>query len=366
VTQNAAFKRAVRARMAATAETYQQARRALLAQHTAPQGPPPRPPSRPLARGGQIVGTVMMSWDLAELKAALATFGQPTELLVAFGAEDLVFKASLNPAQFAGNGMIWLSNCLLANADSQWLSVEGPNCGYLGEGPNKTIELLKHLGVERCADDVLQNRYVRFDLSSGSVVERSSDPISRLSIDGQEIVNGVTIVRLHPENNFRGDDWLEPGESTPFNAYLARRNGGGNTLKHWCVEVLNAPDRPVWAAGTPRARCYLSYEAVHAAGLRARPRWQWMSVPTLVIEQGDLQLWCDAGVAHDRRALLSRQTERALELVGLPIPHENRRQRLLRRARGAPQYIDLDEDGGGLRHNPAALANGAASAREIA
>jgi hypothetical protein len=351
-----AFKRDVRARMATTGEKYTQARRVLLAERDALAATPARRPPRELARGGELVGVVPARFD--ELDDALGTFGAPMGLLVAFHAEDLVFKAGLSPEQFAVIGghfaprTIGLPECLLVNDRSQWLGVEGANCGYPGTGPRTTISLLKHLGVhsEDVARRVRSERYLYVDLASAEIVDSSIDPITHIALDCRDVVGGVTVV---PLGAWRAD-WLEPRLDRPLDRYKVQRNGEGNTLKHWCDEVLHAVDQPAWAAGPLRARCYLSYEAVHAAQLDADPRYESFR-PTLVIEQGTVQLWCAAGVSHDRK-LLCESAQHALELVGLPIPRENRAQQLLRLAR-RPEYIDIAADGEGLRHDPADLAN---------
>jgi hypothetical protein len=350
-----AFKRAVRARMATTGEKYTQARRVLLAERDALAATPARRPPRELARGGELVGVVSARFD--EIDDALGTFGPPTGLLVAFHAEDLVFKAGLNPEQFAVAGgrfaprTIQLPECLLVNDRSQWLGVERANCGYGGTGPRTTISLLNHLGVhsDDVARRVFSERYLYVDLASAEIIDSSIDPITHIALAG-DVIGGVTIVPL----GARRADWLEPRLDGPLDRYKVQRNGEGNTLKHWYDDVLHAVDQPVWATGPVRARCYLNYEAVHAAQLDADPRYESFR-PTLVIEQGTVQLWCAAGISYDR-TLLSESAQRALELVGLPIPRENRAQQLLRLAR-RPEYIDIAADGEGLHHDPADLAN---------
>lgn len=224
MTQNAAFKRAVRDRMKQTGQTYQQARRALLAERNdrvAVADPPDVAAFTP-AWGGKVAGRVTMGnspRSEREFASALDAFGPVSELLTAKCGEDLVLKSGLAPAQFAlRDGMIELSNCLLANNRSQWLIVQGPNCGYSGEGPRKTVELLERLGAPSSAKDTT-------------------------------VVGGVTIVGLRPPRQARDPEWLELGEKTAFEQYVMAREGGGNTVRHWCDEILCAEERPCGRQG---------------------------------------------------------------------------------------------------------------------
>jgi len=361
VTQNAAFKRAVRERMAQTGQTYSQALRALLAEQSAQVAfaeTSSASPALTAAWGGEVTGRVTMGNSPRSERAftaALDAFGQPAELLAAKCAEDLVLRSGLQPAQFAlRDGRVELPNCLLVNDRSEWLIVQGPNCGYLGHGPRKTVELLERFGAHACATDetVVGSRYLRVALGADAVVDRSTNPLTHITFEQADVVTGVMIVSLSPPRHPMDPEWLEPGKQTPFRQYLMSREGGGNTVKDWCDEILCSSDPPDWVSGPPRVRCYRTYEA--AAGLAAREHWQNFR-PTLVLEQGNLQLWCDAGVPGPNE-LLSRQASRVLELVGLHVPQESRMQRLLRRAAPRSAYIDVDEDGAGLSHEPVNLA----------
>jgi hypothetical protein len=283
---------------------------------------PPDVPAFTPAWGGKVAGRVTMGnspRSEREFASALDALAPVTELLTAKCGEDLVLRSGLAPAQFAlRDGMIELSNCLLVNDRSQWLIVQGPNCGYSGEGPRKTVELLERLGAQRSATDttVVGNRYLRVALADDAIVERAAHPLTHITFDREDVVGGVTIVGLRPPRHAMNPEWLEFGDKTAFERYVMAREGGGSTVRHWCDEILCADDRPAWASGPARVRCYRSYAA--AAGLDAGERWR-VFRPTLVIEQGDLQLWCDAGVP-DASELLTRDAVRVLELVGLPVP----------------------------------------------
>jgi hypothetical protein len=131
--------------------------------------------------------------------------------------------------------------------------------------------------------------YLRVALAGDAIVERATNPLTHITFDHEDVVGGVTILGLRPPCHAMGPEWLEFGD-----------------------EILCADDLPAWASGPARVRSYAA-----AAGLDASERRVFR--PTLVIEHGDLQVWCDAGVP-DASELLTRDAVRVLELVGLPVP----------------------------------------------
>lgn len=60
----------------------------------------------------------------------------------------------------------------------------------------------------------------------------------------------------------------------------------------WARDVLHASPPLRWAQGKRVARCYRTFAAVEDAGLRGGSHFGDSGPVTVIIEQGQLQLWC--------------------------------------------------------------------------
>lgn len=286
--------------------------------------------------------------QLAALGEVLEAFGPVKRLLVAFHEEDAILATKLSPGEFAVGGRVYLPHALLTNARGDWLGVQDCLCGYGGTGPHNTLSLLAALELdpEPLKPTIFANRFVDLDLSSSEVGISASDPISHIDLRGALVIDGVVIAGLGRRNR---DTYLEPPPAEPD---AHRRNGEGNTLSDWRQKILDRDPVLPWAKGPRSARCYLSYEAIRRADLEHVDQWEtWR--PTVVVEQGDLQLWCPAGLATHWSELLSPDAVRILEQLALVPPALGLAERLRRLAPGAtrPDYVDLGE----LRRDPADL-----------
>ncbi len=291
--------------------------------------------------------------DLGALGEVLEAFGPVERLLVAFHEEDVVVRTGLSPGLFAVGGRVYLPHALLTNARREWLGVQDCLCGYGGTGAHNTLSLLAALDLdpERLQRTIFRNRFIDLDVTSSEVRSVASDPISRIDLRGALVVDGVVIAGLGRRN--RGS-YLDP---PPAERDTRRQHDGeGNTLSDWRREILDREPVVRWAEGPRSARCYLSYEAVRRAGLDHVDQWDsWW--PTVVVEQGDLQLWCPAGLATHWSELLSPDAVGILEQLALAPPPLGLAERLRRLAPGAtrPDYVDLGE----LCRDPADLLRGA-------
>lgn len=291
--------------------------------------------------------------DLVALGEVLEAFGPVERLLVAFHEEDVVVGSGLSPRLFAVGGRVYLPHALLANARGEWLGVQDCLCGYGGTGAHNTLRLLSELGLdpERLKPTIFRNRFIDLDVFSSEVRSTASDPISHIDLRGALVVDGVVIAGLGRRN--RGS-YLDPPPTEPD--IQGQHQGEGNTLSDWRQEILDREPVLAWAQGPRSARCYLSYEAVQQAGLDHVDQWEsWR--PTVVVEQGDLQVWCPAGLATHWSELLSPDAVTILEQLALAQPTLGLAEHLRRLAPGAarPDYVDLGE----LRRDPANLLRGA-------
>ncbi|MEU9480757.1 hypothetical protein [Streptomyces sp. NPDC048191] len=269
-------------------------------------------------------------------------FGQVTGAMVAMSETDILLESGRHPKAFADGTSISAPNTLLRNAEGELLGVEECLAGYGGTGPSNSLRLLRDLGwAEEVAREVFHHPFVEFDIERG-VVRSSPDTLHHCG-GNLEFTGGHLVARLR-----RGRPW-DPYNRAPANDPLR--------LRTWVDEILNQPERFPWAAGPRVARVYLNRDT--AVGLQDRVRFRpgvRNSPFSVVIEQGELQLWCSAIYPSDWAELLSQEQLDVLAAADVyPAEAEPRGwlDRFLPRRRERPDYIDISADGtGALQHEP--------------
>ncbi|WP_328972614.1 hypothetical protein [Streptomyces sp. NBC_00239] len=259
-------------------------------------------------------------------------FGYVTGAMVAMSEADILMESGRHPRAFADGTRISPPNLLLRNGEGELLGVEECLAGYGGTGPSNTVRLLTDLGwSEDVAREAFRYLYVEFDIERG--VLRGSEQSLYHCGGNLEIVGERLVARLRA---------ALPHASPSRNA----RDPLG--LRAWTDEILDRPQDHPWAAGPRVARVYLNRNA--AAGLQDR-RYQpgQRNTPvSVVIEQGELQLWCSALNPSDWTELLSREQLDVLAAVDIyPADAEQRSwlDSFLPRRRERPDYIDISADG---------------------
>ncbi|WP_371666329.1 hypothetical protein OG306_40435 (plasmid) [Streptomyces sp. NBC_01241] len=270
-------------------------------------------------------------------------FGHVTGATAAFTETDILLESGRHPKAFADGTRIAAPNMLLRNAEGELLGVEECLAGYGGTGPSNSFRLLQELGWrEEVAREVLHYRFIEFDIEQG-VVRTSEESLHHCG-GSLEYTDGHLVARLR-----RGRPWTPVGRTAPVGDPLG--------LRTWVDEILTKPETYPWVAGPRVARVYLNRDT--ATGLQDRIRYRpgvRNSPFSVVIEQGELQLWCSAIYPSDWAELLSKEQLDVLAAVDMyPADVEPRGwlDKFLPRRRERPDYIDISADGTSvLQHEP--------------
>lgn len=270
-------------------------------------------------------------------------FGHVTGATVAMTETDILLESGRHPKAFADGTRISAPNMLLRNAEGELLGVEECLAGYGGTGPSNSLRLLKELGwTEEVAREVMHYRFIEFDIERG-VVRTNEESLHHCG-GNLEYTGGHLVARLR-----RGRPWTPVGRTTPAGDPLG--------LRTWVDEILNQPENYPWVAGPRVARVYLNRDT--ATGLQDRIRYRpgiRNSPFSVVIEQGELQLWCSAIYPSDWAELLSKEQLDVLAAVDMyPADTEPRGwlDKFLPRRRERPNYIDISADGtSALQYEP--------------
>ncbi|MFD8146086.1 hypothetical protein [Streptomyces sp. NPDC059708] len=253
--------------------------------------------------------------------------GELIRVQVAFNPADIILESGLDPSVYPDLGHHDVPNMLI-HGDDGVIGVEECLSGYGGTGPSNTVRLLKELGFpEDIRREVYPHRYI--ELTPSGVIRASKESLHSVggglapSPDGRHF-----IVRVR--------------EDMP------------RAVADWTTEVLAEPDKYPWAAGPRRARVYLDRAA--AAPLQEPYQiWRGNHTFTIVIEQGQLQLWVAAYPPFRFNDILSREQLLVLEAADLrPADVEPRTwlDRFIPARRERPPYLVISEDGQDLAHLP--------------
>jgi hypothetical protein len=276
---------------------------------------------------------VIYPWQVADYRDS---FGDPAEVFVASSTLDLLVGSRLHPASFLVGTHTAIPNLLLRSRTGAVMGVEDCQCGYGGTGPHNSHRVLRELGVEDAdAKLVFGYAYIHLDRVTGQH-QLAKDPY--ISFEQLELhagaPTGIVTRSLFPKVSRSG---------VPQVPAWKRQSA------EWVHHVLDAEPRLPWADGERVARCYLTSEAAEEAGLRRHGiRWERF---TMIIEQGDAQLWVPAYQPHGFSELLSEEQYELLAVADL-YPEKlaarergNWLQRLLAQYRTRPPYIDISRSG---------------------
>lgn len=303
------------------------------------------------------------------LEYYLPSFGQPERAIVTFNDGDMLLSAGIHPADYASFfSELHLPNLLLFNADGDALGIQDANCGYGGCGPSNTEWLLERLDWP--ADQipmVSTHRYL--ELSRSGPIRAEVNPISHVDSRWLTVLPDGGI-RIRPRSG-RDATFKLGGSGVREQQDNYVHNGEGNLAKDWIAEVFDATPRFLWADGVRVARCYLSHEAIAHAGLRDRGRsYSGPSFASVIIEQGDSQLWCQTSVPLDYTEHFSDATLNLLDTAGLAQDRTSTPTRWLRKLLGGVtqkrDFIDVSVSGQStLRRDPSDMAISAKTEAEI-
>ncbi|MFF4924245.1 hypothetical protein ACFY4B_26985 [Kitasatospora sp. NPDC001261] len=289
---------------------------------------------------------VMGPWSAIQYIAAGA-FGTVERALVANNEADIVLECGAHPAVWAEGTLLNTPSLVLVSTTGELLGVTNCNAGYGGTGPSASHDLLLQLGWdENAASTVFSHEFVELSLENG--VLRTADESLHGGVGGGlESIGGALIARLRTAVP-------SPLERRPVN-----REDPINLLP-WVRTVLDQPERYPWAAGERVARVYLDREA--STGLQDQSPFttRGRSVVSIVIEQGDLQLWCPAHHSTSWTRAFSSEQLQVLANAGLdPADLMEAKGGLLGRLMPRPQrpaYVEISRTGGTtLAHEPVGL-----------
>lgn len=316
-----------------------------------------------------------------QLQQAVAAGSGIIRIVASFDEDDTLFMTGIHPDQLRDDrtpGGLRLPNVVLQLASGAWVAIDSAQVGYPGTGPRNTERELRGVLVDDAlALAVAEARVSDVHLDDvESALFSSSCP--HVSLDVPERLTGW--VRQDPT----GTTWQRDGAGffvVPIVLSTSRvtepePDADGSTpelpvedgrdhLTRW-LDVLDE-NPPSWATGPRTARAYLSEgdaEADHFVPrllARGMPRGAHAHQPfTVIIEQGQLQLWIQAPTSTDPGEPFSTEVVEAIEAAGFLgqelSGHTGRRfvnwLRKLATGTGAqrPPYVDLD--GRAPRHYP--------------
>jgi hypothetical protein len=289
---------------------------------------------------------VMSPWNATQY-IETGAFGTVARALVANNEADIVLECGAHPAVWAEGTRLNTPSLVLVSTTGELLGVTNCNAGYGGSGPSASHDLLRRLGWdETAAATVFSHQFVELSLEDG-VLRTTEESLHGGVGGGLESIGGALIARLRTPT------------ANPLNPQPVNRQDPINLLP-WVKEVLDQPERYPWAAGERVARVYLDREA--STGLQDQSPYttRGRSVVSIVIEQGDLQLWCPAHHSTDWTQAFSSEQLQVLANADLdPADLMEAKGGLLSRLMPRPQrpaYVEISRTGSTtLAHEPVGL-----------
>ncbi|MGA5819887.1 hypothetical protein ACPC54_18745 [Kitasatospora sp. NPDC094028] len=289
---------------------------------------------------------VMSPWNATQYIAAGA-FGTVERALIAHNEADIVLECGAHPAVWAEGTRLNTPSLVLVSTTGELLGVTNCNAGYNGSGPGASHDLLRQLGWdESAAGTVFSHQFVELSLEGG-VLRATQESLHGGVGGGLESIGGTLIARLRTAT------------PNPLNPQPVNRQDPISLLP-WVKEVLDQPERYPWAAGERVARVYLDRDA--STGLQDQSPYttRGRSVVSIVIEQGDLQLWCPAHHSTDWTQAFSTEQLQVLANADLdPADLMEAKGGLLGRLMPRPQrpaYVEISRTGStALAHEPVGL-----------
>jgi hypothetical protein len=295
----------------------------------------------------------------SQLDGALSDTGEkPIRIVSGFEESDVWQGSGLSPLFFERDEWLEVPHMAIQLDSGVWIGVQQVQVGYGGTGPGNARRALTGLVPDDLAMKISEHRYsdVRLDDLDSSIFS-ASWPYFDLDLpsyqDGRFVVwfneDDVQLTEHivgRPRSNF-----FPTPRSTPL-------------LKAW-LDLLRSDEVPEWCSGTIRARVFLDATEATKQGFFVRRGGIDRFSPTLVIEQGLLQLWFALSAAPEG-AWLPREAYEILDYAGVypeKLAQEDEKaqapfRRFLARfgfeGRQRPSYLDISPDGeGALDYIPA-------------
>ncbi|HIW28490.1 MAG TPA: hypothetical protein H9987_00565 [Candidatus Luteococcus avicola] len=289
-------------------------------------------------------------------------------VIAAFEASDVLNLSELDPRLFTDEGSWfsgrWVPNMLWRLSTGEWVAVEDVSVGYGGVGPRNGLRALVDAGLdEDTASDLVASRVTVARKLPHSTKEdwftSTQWPVTSRNLpilqDGKII---VACNLRRPTDSWRPLNRQNEPDHTGFYPSPTPTDN----LSAW-LGLLDAP--LPWARGPRVGRVFRTEEAAAAQGFTMDSGNAWGhrgdASPQVVIEQGDIQLWClFEPLTYDERAhgkLLPADAYDVLERAGIftdTLADLERReasllQRLARSMGHAtailPEWIDLPQAG---------------------
>lgn len=234
-------------------------------------------------------------------------------------ANDTLYMAGLDPAQLLREGSLLRGSMLIQAGDGEWAAVSHVTVGYGGTGPSNAHRTLAGLGIdEALARRIAYSRVsdVAFDGGPAAV----GTPLH--TNDWPHV--GLSAPRPHGERwvvSFGLDGLLEEGHDPEYDTLGGIYPKASPTphLEHWLAWLDDAPQ---WAAGSRRARVYLSPQSAIADGFTADALAPWdrdRTVFAVILQQGPLQLWLSLPDSTDPTIQFAPETYEVLRRAGFYV-----------------------------------------------
>jgi predicted transcriptional regulator len=274
-------------------------------------------------------------------------------VVAAFEASDVLFESRLHPEAFEqGAGLpLLMPHMLWQLNDANWLAIEEVNVGYGGTGGTYALRALEDAGIpSHLAQQIASYRFSTTDIEAGEVSGQVTWPrypsATNLSPQG-----GAYVVCL-------GRDALASVVREDLTGFYPSV-GPNAPLQQW-IDFLDG-DCPDWMKGDRVARVFLSANEARRQGFVGR-FGSGASVYTLIVEQGEFQMWVPVYGPIDGGYNLSSEMYEALRIADLypaDLAERDSRSRFWRfldqvRHVERPAFVDVSRNGQGvLRCTPA-------------
>lgn len=246
----------------------------------------------------------------AEVTRCVAAFYE-TDILPVTGLDPLLFRAQDGASYLALPHMLWQ----LDGPGGDWIAVDDVNVGYGGVGPRNALRQLDKIGLGTVAKTIAYNRFA--DVSPGELEAFwTLDPahVPHYGLVAPELVDDRLIIRVSPGDAIERRRTFGP---RPLDRAVAPRMPW-YIIEAWLDLMDAAPADPSlwWAAGNRVARVFLDPHAARSQGFTDREPWHRIArprrgEPTVVVEQGRVQIWVHA-LAGDKDSLVCEDTTEAL------------------------------------------------------
>lgn len=283
-----------------------------------------------------------------------------------FTPSDVLAQSGLDPRLFAEENRqsIHIPNMLWQLDTGDWIGIEDVSVGYGGTGPRLARDALVRAGVAEST----ASQIPRWRFCDAVDVDNPDSWLTsvRWPVHGRStplILDDRMIVLFGDRFNMLRYDWEEPKRrgSEIDETGIMPSDHPDTPLQSWLRFLDDADELPAWAQGSRVARVFRNDDAAAAdgftitSGLWGALRGQTIH-PSIVIEQGNVQLWGAFYRPHDTTQYLPEEAYEALAMASVyPAPLAARDERAARPwgrfvstffniRDGLPDIIDISAD----------------------